>query len=148
MEFFTHFTREKTPQKNFSSQNFNVENNFQYHLSGVVEDLLGIHFLPMGKLNIHPFLRAGGTQAKSTKDGLIGLCVLTAISEKGGCFIWLWVKYDPLVGPQQSQISGIESSFFLADWHFQWCVWWPLLTTIKKVPIELRAVPILSGDMW
>ena len=23
-----------------------------------------------------------------------------------------------------------------------------LLTTIKKVPIELRAVPILSGDMW
>ena len=23
--------------------------NFQYHLSGVVEDLLGIHFLPMGK---------------------------------------------------------------------------------------------------
>ena len=26
--FFTHFTREKTPQNNFSSQNFSVENNY------------------------------------------------------------------------------------------------------------------------
>ena len=87
--------------------------NFQYHLSGVVEDPLGIHFLPMGKLNIHPFLRAGDTQAKySAKYGPKGLCVLTAISERGGCFICLWVKNDSLVGPQQSQIGGIESSFF------------------------------------
>ena len=26
------------------------------------------------------------------------------------------------MGPQQSQIGGIESSFFLANWHFQLCV--------------------------
>ena len=25
--------------------------------------------------------------------------------------------------PQQSQIGGIETSFFLAYWHFQWCVY-------------------------
>ena len=36
----------------------------------------------------------------------------TAISEKGGCFICLWVKNEPLVGPQQSQIGGIETSSF------------------------------------
>ena len=29
MDFFTRFTREKTPQNNFSSQNFSVENNTQ-----------------------------------------------------------------------------------------------------------------------
>ena len=40
------------------------------------------------------------------------LCVLTAISEKVGCFICLWVKKEPLVGLEQSQIGGIESSFF------------------------------------
>ena len=28
VDFFTHFTREKTPQNNFSSQNFSVENNY------------------------------------------------------------------------------------------------------------------------
>ena len=28
MDFFTRFTREKTPQDNFSSQNFSVENNY------------------------------------------------------------------------------------------------------------------------
>ena len=28
MDFFTCFTREKTPQNNFSSQNFSVENNY------------------------------------------------------------------------------------------------------------------------
>ena len=28
LNFFTHFTREKTPQNNFSSQNFSVENNY------------------------------------------------------------------------------------------------------------------------
>ena len=33
MDFFTRFTREKTPQNNFSSQNFSVENNY---LSGPV----------------------------------------------------------------------------------------------------------------
>ena len=43
--------------------------------------------------------------------GRIG-CVLTAFSEKGGCFICLWVKNESLVGPQQSQIGGIESYFF------------------------------------
>ena len=34
MDFFTRFTREKTPQNNFSSQNFSVENNYycsSYH---------------------------------------------------------------------------------------------------------------------
>ena len=28
VDFFTHFTWEKTPQNNFSSQNFSVENNY------------------------------------------------------------------------------------------------------------------------
>ena len=28
MDFFTDFTREKTPQNNISSQNFSVENNY------------------------------------------------------------------------------------------------------------------------
>jgi len=28
MDFFTRFTRDKTPQSNFSSQNFSVENNY------------------------------------------------------------------------------------------------------------------------
>ena len=28
MDFFTRFTQEKTPQNNFSSQNFCVENNY------------------------------------------------------------------------------------------------------------------------
>ena len=35
--------------------------NFRYHLSGIVVDLLGVHFLPMGKSKIQPFLRAGVT---------------------------------------------------------------------------------------
>ena len=30
MDFFTRYTREKTPQNNFSSQNFSVENNYFY----------------------------------------------------------------------------------------------------------------------
>ena len=30
VDFFTRFTREKTPQNNFSSQNFSVENNYLY----------------------------------------------------------------------------------------------------------------------
>ena len=38
--------------------------------------------------------------------------IITDISEKGGCFICLWVKNESLVGPQQSQIGGIECSFF------------------------------------
>ena len=32
MDFFTRFTREKTPQNNFSSQNFSVENNYCLHI--------------------------------------------------------------------------------------------------------------------
>ena len=28
VDFFTRFTREKTPQNNFSHQNFSVENNY------------------------------------------------------------------------------------------------------------------------
>ena len=31
MDFFIRFTREKTPQNNFSSQNFSVENNY-FHM--------------------------------------------------------------------------------------------------------------------
>ena len=31
VDFFTRFTREKTPQNNFSSQNFSVENNY-FHI--------------------------------------------------------------------------------------------------------------------
>ena len=97
--------------------------NFRNHLSGFVVDLMGVHFLPISQSNIQPFLRAGDTQAKwSAKYGPNGLCVLTAISEKGGCFICLWVKNEPLVGPKQCQIGGIKSSFFLPDWHFQLCV--------------------------
>ena len=58
-------------------------------------------------------MRAGVTQAKlSAKCGPNRLCVLTAISEEAGCFIWLWVKNEALVGPQQPQIGGIKSSFF------------------------------------
>ena len=34
-------------------------------------------------------------------------------SKKGGCFICPWVKNESQVGPQQPQIGGIESSFFL-----------------------------------
>ena len=33
VDFFTRFTCEKTPQYNFSSQNFSVENNFAFHFS-------------------------------------------------------------------------------------------------------------------
>ena len=52
-------------------------------------------------------------QNKSAKYWPNGLRVfLTAISEKGGYFICLWVKNEPLVDPQQSQIGGIETSFF------------------------------------
>ena len=38
--------------------------NFWYHLSGNVVDILGIHFLPMDKSKIQPYLRGGGTQVK------------------------------------------------------------------------------------
>ena len=31
VDFFTRFTRKKTPQNNFSSQNFSVENNYVYY---------------------------------------------------------------------------------------------------------------------
>ena len=83
-------------------------------------DLLEVQFLPLGKKTIQPFSRAGGIQAKlSAKCGPNRLCVLTAISEEAGCFIWLWVKNEALVGPQQPQIGGIKSSFFFANWHFQ-----------------------------
>ena len=43
-------------------------------------------------------------------------------SKKAGFFICPWVKNEPSVGPQQSQIGGIKSSLFLANWHFQRCV--------------------------
>ena len=48
-----------------------------------------------------------------------GLCVLAAISEKAGWFFCPGVKIEPPVGPQQPQMGGIESSFFLANWYFQ-----------------------------
>ena len=32
MDFFTGFTQEKTPQNNFSSQNFSVENNYFFNI--------------------------------------------------------------------------------------------------------------------
>ena len=38
------------------------------------------------------------------------VCFNTAISEEAGFFIF--IKNEPLVGPQQPQIGGIESSFF------------------------------------
>ena len=91
-----------------------------YHLSGVVVDLLEVQFLPLGKKTIQPFSRAGGIQAKwPAKYGPNGLCVLAAISEKAGWFFCPGVKIEPPVGPQQPQIGGIESSFFLANWYFQ-----------------------------
>jgi len=43
VDFFTCFTREKTPQNNFSSQNFSVENN--YILKRIHQRELGIHML-------------------------------------------------------------------------------------------------------
>ena len=83
-------------------------------------DLLEVRFLPLGKKTIQPFSRAGGIQAKwPAKYGPNGLCVLAAISEKAGCFFCPWVKNEPLVGPQKPRIGGIESSLFLANWHFQ-----------------------------
>ena len=70
--------------------------NFQYHIARVTQDLFRVHFLPIGKLKIHPFLRAGGTQAKrSTKYGPNGLCVLTAISKTGGFSIFQLIKNEP-----------------------------------------------------
>ena len=36
-------------------------------------------------------------------------------SKNGGCFICSWVKNESPVGPQQPQIGGIQSSFFLAN---------------------------------
>ena len=41
MEFFTRFTREKTPQNNFSSQNFSVENNYFFKQDTI------LHVLPL-----------------------------------------------------------------------------------------------------
>ena len=38
--------------------------NIQYHLSGIVVDLLGAHFLPMGKSKIQPRGPVGGTLTK------------------------------------------------------------------------------------
>ena len=70
--------------------------NFQYHIARVTQDLFRVHFLPIGKLKIHPFLRAGGTQAKrSAKYGPNGLCVLTAISKTGGFSIFQLIKNEP-----------------------------------------------------
>ena len=75
-------------------------------------DILGIHFLPMDKSKIQLYLRCGGTQVKlAAKYGPNGLCVFTSISEETGILICLWKKNEPLVGPQQPQIGGIESYF-------------------------------------
>ena len=38
MDFFTCFTREKTPQNNFSSQNFSVENNYCLYFQARIVD--------------------------------------------------------------------------------------------------------------
>ena len=40
--------------------------NMQCHLPRVVRDLFGLYFLHIGKYNIQPFLRAGGTQAENS----------------------------------------------------------------------------------
>ena len=64
--------------------------NFRYHLSGVVVDLLG----------------------DSAHIWRIILPVYHQPSKKAGFFICPWVKNEPPVGPQQSQIGDIESSFF------------------------------------
>ena len=40
MDFFTCFTREKTPQNNFSSQNFSVENNYFFTKKKKIYDAL------------------------------------------------------------------------------------------------------------
>ena len=72
----------------------------------------GGSFLTAGQIKHSVFLRAGGIQANwPAKYGPNGLCVFTSISEETGILICLWKKNEPLVGPQQPQIGGIESHF-------------------------------------
>ena len=50
VDFFTHFTWEKTPQNNFSSQNFSVENNYFIILNSAFHTSI-ILLLGLGLLN-------------------------------------------------------------------------------------------------
>ena len=51
MDFFTRFTCEKTPQNNFSSQNFSVDNNYFWHqiLNKYVGKIPGLLFFQKKK---------------------------------------------------------------------------------------------------
>ena len=40
VDFFTRFTQEKTPQNNFSSQNFSVENNYFWDVLGLLSSVI------------------------------------------------------------------------------------------------------------
>ena len=45
-------------------------------------------------------------------------------SKKASCSIFQYVKNEPWIGPEWCQVSGIESSLHLPNWHFQWSVTW------------------------
>ena len=58
MDFFTRFTREKTPQHNFSSQNFSIENNYFYfsiRYNPALQSLLLLASLPESQRNNLPW---------------------------------------------------------------------------------------------
>ena len=42
VDFFTRFTHEKTPQNNFSSQNFSVENNYFFSIFLIFQSFTGL----------------------------------------------------------------------------------------------------------
>ena len=96
--------------------------NFWYHLSGVVVNLVGVFFTHRQIKNPASSEIAVKTHSRLGPYLADHFACVTPALKKG------WIFYLPMgkkwtpVGPQQSQIGGIKSSLFLANWHFQWCV--------------------------
>ena len=71
VDFFTRFTQEKTPQNNFSSQNFSVENNYFLFYPPMMP------FCVLIKTNLINFCSNSGystSNFRHSHDGATGVC--------------------------------------------------------------------------
>ena len=97
--------------------------NFTYHLSGVVVDPLGIHFLPS---SAHIWLAIWPLYHR--------------LSKKAGCLIYLGVRNEHPVGPQQPQIRVVSKVPFFGQLMCAEASNWFMFPKTIKLPKHLHMI--------
>ena len=115
------------------------KNNFRYHLSWIVVDLLGVHFLPMGKSNPAFFEDWGYT----------GKMIRQIWAESAVCpnsYLWRgWIFY---LSMGKKWIPSCRSTTTPDRWYQKFLIFGRLALPIMCAQIILRIKQCIDFNFW